>query len=74
MNEIKIPGLDIDWAKMFSDLHTTGLDLGLNRLAAVVIFYVGRMVARILTNGVRRLMEGQSVDPILVRFVTSLVQ
>ena len=74
MNEIKIPGLDIDWAKMFTDLQTTGLDLGLNLLAAVVIFYVGRMVARILTKGVRRLMESQSVDPILVSFVTSLVQ
>jgi small conductance mechanosensitive channel len=32
------------------------------------------MVARILTKGVRRLMESQSVDPILVSFVTSLVQ
>lgn len=74
MNEMKIPGLDIDWDKMLSDLQTTGLDLGLNLLAAVVIFYVGRTVARILTKGVRRLMEGQSVDPILVSFVTSLVQ
>lgn len=74
MNEIKIPGLDIDWAKMLSDLQTTGLDLGLNLLAAVVIFYVGRTIARVLTKGVRRLMESQSVDPILVSFVTSLVQ
>jgi small conductance mechanosensitive channel len=74
MNEIKIPGLDIDWDKMLSDLQTTGLDLGLNLLAAVVIFYVGRTIARMLTKGVRRLMNSQSVDPILVSFVTSLVQ
>ena len=74
MNEIKIPGLDIDWAKLFSDLQTTGLDLGLNLLAAIVIFYVGRAVARILTKGVRKVMESQSVDPILVSFVGSLVQ
>ncbi len=74
MNEIKIPGLDIDWDKMFSDLQTTGLDLGLNLLAALVIFYVGRTIARMLTKGVRRLMEKQAVDPILVSFVTSLLQ
>ena len=74
MNEIKIPGLDIDWAKLFGELQTTGLELGLNLLAAVVIFYVGRAVARILTKGVRKVMESQSVDPILVSFVGSLVQ
>jgi small conductance mechanosensitive channel len=74
MNEIKIPGLDIDWGKLFSELQTTGLDLGLNLLAAIVIFYVGRAVARMLTKGVRRIMESQSVDPILVSFVGSLVQ
>ncbi|HSD69339.1 MAG TPA: mechanosensitive ion channel domain-containing protein [Woeseiaceae bacterium] len=74
MNEIKIPGLDIDWAKLFGELQTTGLDLGLNLLAAIVIFYVGRTVARILTRGVRKVMESQSVDPILVSFVSSLVQ
>jgi small conductance mechanosensitive channel len=74
MNEIKIPGLDIDWAKLFGELQTTGLDLGLNLLAASVIFYVGRTIARILTKGVRKVMESQSVDPILVSFVGSLVQ
>ncbi len=74
MNEIKIPGLDIDWAKLFGELQTTGLDLGLNLLAAIVIFYVGRTIARVLTKGVRKVMESQSVDPILVSFVGSLVQ
>ena len=74
MDEIKIPGLDIDWAKLFGELQTTGLDLGLNLLAAVVIFYVGRTVARILTKGIRKVMESQSIDPILVSFVSSLVQ
>lgn len=73
MNEIQIPGLDIDWQKLFDELQSTGVDLGLNLLAAVVIFYVGRLVARMLTKGVRKVMEGQEVDPILVSFVTSLV-
>ncbi len=74
MNEIKIPGVNIDWAKMFGELQTTGLDLGLNLLAAAVIFYIGRIIARIATKGLRKLMESQSVDAILVTFVTSLVQ
>ena len=74
MNDIQIPGMNIDWEKLFGELQTTGVDLGLNLLAAIVIFYVGRFVARMLTKGVRRVMEGQSVDPILVSFVTSLVQ
>jgi small conductance mechanosensitive channel len=66
--------MDIDWEKLFGELQSTGVDLGLNLLAAIVIFYVGRLVARMLTKGVRKVMEGQSVDPILVSFVTSLVQ
>jgi small conductance mechanosensitive channel len=66
--------MDIDWEKLFGELQSTGVDLGLNLLAAIVIFYVGRLVARVLTRGVRKVMEGQSVDPILVSFVTSLVQ
>ena len=74
MNDIAIPGLDIDWAKIFSDLQSTGLDLGLNLLAAIVIFYVGRTVARMVTKGVRKVLAAQSVDPILISFVTSLVQ
>jgi small conductance mechanosensitive channel len=74
MKDLQIPGLDIDWEKLFGELQTTGLDLGLNLLAAIAIFYIGRTVARVLTKGVGRLMNAQSVDPILVSFVTSLVQ
>ena len=74
MNEIQIPGMDIDWEKLFGELQSTGVDFGLNLLAAIVIFYVGRLVARMLTKGVRKVMESQEVDPILVSFVTSLVQ
>lgn len=73
MNEITIPGIDIDWAMMFDELQTTGLDLGLNLLAAAVIFFVGRIVARMLVKGIRKLMAAQSIDPILVSFVSSLV-
>jgi small conductance mechanosensitive channel len=72
MNEISIPGMDLDWGKLFGQLQLSGLELGLNLLAAIAIFYVGRTVARMITNGVRKILQSREVDPILVSFVTSL--
>jgi small conductance mechanosensitive channel len=74
MNEVKIPGFDMDWTTIIHGFQSQGIELGLNLLAAIVIFYVGRTVARVLTRGVRKLMEAQSIDPILISFVTSLTQ
>ena len=45
---------------------------GLRIVAAIVVFVVGRWIAKALTKGVRRLMERSNVDPTLVRFTGNL--
>ena len=70
MNEIKIPGLDIDWAKLFSDLQTTGLDLGLNLLAAIALLVWATHIVR---TGVLRLY-GANLRHVISRSVGNRVQ
>jgi small conductance mechanosensitive channel len=62
----------IDWAALLETAKTTGVDFGIRLLVALVIFYVGRMVARMLQRGLRRLMEAQELDQILQSFVSNL--
>lgn len=71
--EIEIAGLSLNWAELSETIQTTGVELAINLLAATVIFFVGRMVARLLTRGLRGLMQRQKADPILESFVCNLV-
>lgn len=63
---------EFDWAGLIAMLKTTGVDFGINVLIALVIFYVGRIVARMLQKGIRRLMQAREVDKILETFVANL--
>lgn len=45
---------------------------GLNVLAAIVIFFIGRFIASTLTGALRRIMEGRKLEPSLVGFTTGL--
>ncbi|MDQ8187000.1 mechanosensitive ion channel domain-containing protein [Pelagicoccus sp. SDUM812002] len=45
---------------------------GLSLLAAIVIFVVGRLVANLITKGLRGVMERRKIDPSLVGFATGL--
>jgi small conductance mechanosensitive channel len=47
--------------------------LGLNIIAALVIFFVGQWVARLIGRATRRLMFKQGIDPTLINFTASLV-
>lgn len=49
------------------------MGFGLKALIAIVIFYVGRMIARLITKGLRNLMQSQETDKILETFVCNLV-
>ncbi|MGH8222083.1 MAG: mechanosensitive ion channel family protein [Woeseiaceae bacterium] len=73
MNELRIPGLEVDWAELWAATQSQGLELAMNLLTALLIFYVGRAIARLVSRGFRRLLEARSVDPILVSFTSSLV-
>lgn len=73
MNDLQIPDLGIDWAVLNEKFQTLGFDFGIKLIAAIAIFYVGRIVARFVTRGVRKLMQAQNVDKILETFVSNLV-
>jgi small conductance mechanosensitive channel len=72
MDEVKLPDLGFTWDEAITMLKTTGLDFAINLVTAIVIFYVGRIVVRLLTRAVRKVMDAQDVDKTLVSFVSNL--
>jgi small conductance mechanosensitive channel len=73
MNELGIPDLGVDWAALYAEFQTLGLGFGIKIIAAIAIFYIGRMIARVVTRGIRKLMTAQEVDEILETFVSNLI-
>ncbi len=73
MEETALPNLGFTWDEVMTFMKTSALDFGINLLTAIVIFYVGRMVVRLITRGIRKVMDAQNVDPTLVTFVANLV-
>jgi small conductance mechanosensitive channel len=67
-----LPDLGFSWEEALTMLKTTGLDFAINLVTAIVIFYVGRLVVRIMTRGIRKVMQAQDVDKTLVSFVSNL--
>ena len=67
-----LPDLGFSWEEAVTMVKTTGLDFAINLVTAIVIFYVGRLVVRILTRGMRKVLEAQNVDKTLVTFVSNL--
>ena len=73
MNELKVPDFGIDWAGLYEEFQMVGLDFGIRLIAAIAIFFIGRIVVRFVTKGIRKVMESQEVDKILQSFVSNLV-
>ncbi|MEO0574216.1 MAG: mechanosensitive ion channel domain-containing protein [Pseudomonadota bacterium] len=67
-------GLSIDLDQLKETLTTTGVTFGLNLLAAIGIFIVGRVIVSIIMRGVRSLMDRVDFDPLLERFVSNIVR
>lgn len=70
MNSLK------DWLspEKFQDIWSQYLmPWGLKILAAIAIFYIGRMLARLVSNAVSRVLARTSLDPMLVSFLTTIV-
>ena len=61
------------WVGLAGKVQELGTDFGIKALVAIVIFYVGRIIARMVSNGVRKLMVSQEVDKILQSFVSNLI-
>lgn len=64
---------------MLEFLKNNGLDssilvtFGKNLIIALLIFYVGRYVVRLVVRGITKVMDRQNVDPTLQKFVGNLV-
>ena len=61
------------WAQQAQKLQVVGLEFGLKLIVAILIFMVGRTIARMLANGLRKVMRAKEVDEILESFIGSLV-
>ena len=71
MNDLK-DMTNVDWSGTLDMLQTKGLEFGLQALIAVVIFYVGRIIARMIQKGLRKGMQSQGVEKILETFISNL--
>ncbi len=64
--------LNVDWQAMLTLVQTKGLSLLGNAVGAILVFFIGRIIARSITAGIRRVMQAQEVDKILEGFVSSM--
>ena len=65
--------IGFDVAALIGQAQTLGVDFGVRIIVAILIFYIGRMIARGLSNGIRKVMAAREVDKILETFVSNLV-
>lgn len=72
MDEMTMPDLGVNWAELWTQVQTTGVSFLIKAAIAIVIFVVGRIIARAIANGIRKLMRAQEVDKILETFVSNL--
>ncbi|MBN2021001.1 MAG: mechanosensitive ion channel [Sedimentisphaerales bacterium] len=71
------PGMDMatvrnTLATVEEFLATKGIDYGLKILAAIVIFLVGKWLAKVLTNLIGKAMTKAKIEPTLVSFVKNV--
>jgi small conductance mechanosensitive channel len=74
MNETQMSDLTgFDWAGLWNSLRTLGIEFTIKVVVAIIIFYVGRIIASLVTKMLRNVMQSQEVDKILESFVCNLV-
>ena len=73
MEESVMPIAGIDWNEVIAFLQSSALDFGISLITALAIFFIGRMVVRLITNALRKVMNAQEVDPTLISFISNLV-
>ena len=74
MDTSTLPDLGFDWNQLLEVMQTRGVDLGINVMIAIAIFYVGRMVISLVVRGLHKVMRRQEVDKTLETFVCNLVR
>ncbi len=66
--------MEIDLQQLGTKAQTLATEFGIDIIAALAIFIIGRWVANLITKGVRRLLERASVDATLVKFLSNIVR
>jgi small conductance mechanosensitive channel len=74
MNTDSLPDLGFDWAEVWTMIQTTGVDLGINLVTAVVIFFVGKWIVNLFVKGLMKAMQKGDMDITLRRFVANLAR
>jgi hypothetical protein len=73
MNDLQMADIaGIDWEALLASAQTSGVEFGIKAVIAILIFYVGRTIARLITRGLHNVMQKQEVDKILETFVCNL--
>ena len=65
--------MDFDWDSLKAILTTTVATVGLKILAALAFWIVGRWLIRRITTGIKAAMNRSAVDPMLVKYLASVV-
>ena len=74
MNTDSLPDLGFDWNEVLTMVQTTGVDLGINLVTAIVIFFVGKWVVNLVVNGLMKAMQKGELDITLRRFIGNLAR
>jgi small conductance mechanosensitive channel len=61
------------WQQSIHFLSAKGLDFSINLMAAIVIFFVGRLIAKFLKTFCHKLMMHSKVDETLARFLGNII-
>lgn len=59
--------------ELLPKIQAFGLEYGLLVLKALLIFFIGKWVANLLTNIFERLMERSKMDQMLVKFLKNII-
>ena len=70
---VLFPQLDqsLEWLKGHSNIV---IQYGWNILAAMILFFIGKLISRLLSGGLHKLLIKRKVDPTIVHFFTALVR
>jgi len=69
--------MDISWDKLNLDPQLLWADYilpwGTQIILAILVFFIGRMIASAVTKGTRKVMEKASLEPMLVNFLSNII-
>lgn len=66
--------MEFDLEQLAAKAQALATEFGIDIIAALAIFIIGRWVANLITGGVRRLMERANIDATLVKFLSNILR